>query len=285
MTKERIFALFISITVAATILATIIGPLNTQKNLVYDQTISDALQTTESAIRKYESENQALPKDLNQVYEANADLRSQADGKVTYKYISSNEFELCGTFKTSSEKEAKADTSNSGASMNDMYPELSSYYESYDSHPKGEKCYKKTAYYGSGFGSQYDYLDTSYSSSSASQSSQSSFSESSKDTERQTDIKALHGQLEAFYAQTGGYPSLSELNNPQWRATNLKGLDSEALRDPNGTSGVIVASPTKGAYAYAATPANCSGADSTCTTYILTAYLSTGKTYTKKSLN
>ena len=33
-----------------------------------------------------------------------------------------------------------------------------------------------------------------------------------RDTERQTDIKAVHGQLEAYYAQNGAYPALADLN-------------------------------------------------------------------------
>src|SRR5436190_17920257 len=51
-----------------------------------------------------------------------------------------------------------------------------------------------------------------------------------RDTERTTDIKALHGQLEAYYAQNGYYPQLSDVTT-----TNLKGLDPGALNDPKGT--------------------------------------------------
>src|SRR5437588_436170 len=34
-----------------------------------------------------------------------------------------------------------------------------------------------------------------------------------RNTERQTDIKALHGQVEAYYAQNGKYPTLANMND------------------------------------------------------------------------
>ena len=56
-----------------------------------------------------------------------------------------------------------------------------------------------------------------------------------RDTERKTDINALHGQLEAYSAETGKYPTLANVNNATFRAANLKGLDPAALQDPKGT--------------------------------------------------
>lgn len=41
----------------------------------------------------------------------------------------------------------------------------------------------------------------------------SSVSARAEDTERKTDIKAIHGQLEAYMAQNGKYPTLTELRN------------------------------------------------------------------------
>src|SRR5258708_1962844 len=57
-----------------------------------------------------------------------------------------------------------------------------------------------------------------------------------RDTERTTDIKALHGQIEAYYASKGNYPSLTDMNDSTWRGTNMKGLDQEALKDPKGST-------------------------------------------------
>ncbi|GIW60798.1 MAG: hypothetical protein KatS3mg087_1864 [Patescibacteria group bacterium] len=111
-----------------------------------------------------------------------------------------------------------------------------------------------------------------------------------RDTERQTDIKALHGQLEAYYAQNGRYPTLANLNDSTFRSNNLKGLDTEALQDPKGSSPTLVAAPAANSYAYAATPANCdNNTAGDCTGYTLTATLEGtidgSSTYTKTSLN
>lgn len=108
-----------------------------------------------------------------------------------------------------------------------------------------------------------------------------------RDTERKTDINALHGQLEAYQAQNGKYPTLANVNDSVWRSTNMKGLDPAALADPNNSaSQVLVAAPAANNYAYAVTPAACdNGAGGDCTQYTLTATLEGGGTYVKQSLN
>ncbi len=98
---------------------------------------------------------------------------------------------------------------------------------------------------------------------------------SARNTERQTDIKAIHGQLEAFSAQEGHYPTLANLNDANWRATNMKGLDKAALIDPQGSAASLVATPAKNIYSYQVTTdegracTNQNGND--CTKYTLTA--------------
>lgn len=104
-----------------------------------------------------------------------------------------------------------------------------------------------------------------------------------RDTERETDIKALHGQLEAYYADNGGYPSLTDFNTASWRATNMKGLDAEALKDPDGTAQTLAAAAAANVYSYVVTPAGC--ATDACTTYVLTATKEDASTYVKNSLN
>jgi prepilin-type N-terminal cleavage/methylation domain-containing protein len=111
-----------------------------------------------------------------------------------------------------------------------------------------------------------------------------------RDTERETDIKALHGQVEAYYAQNGKYPSLADMNDSTFVAANLKGLDHEAFRDPKGTVYTLAANPAADVYSYATTPANCdNGANGDCTSYTLTATLegtiNGSGTYAKQSLN
>ncbi|MBX4197416.1 prepilin-type N-terminal cleavage/methylation domain-containing protein [Candidatus Saccharibacteria bacterium] len=109
-----------------------------------------------------------------------------------------------------------------------------------------------------------------------------------RDTERKTDVNALHGQVEAYQAQNGKYPSLAQMNDSTFRGNNLKGLDAAALKDPNDQSAspTLAASPASNVYSYQATPANCdNGANGDCTTYTLTATLEAGGTYVKQSLN
>ncbi len=108
-----------------------------------------------------------------------------------------------------------------------------------------------------------------------------------RDTERQTDIKALHGQVEAFNAQKGYYPTLANMQDNAWLSANLKGLDTEAAHDPKGTAGNnINAAAGANRYAYTVTPTTCDNtAGNECTGYTLTATLEGGGTFAKTSLN
>ncbi len=101
-----------------------------------------------------------------------------------------------------------------------------------------------------------------------------------RDTERQTDIKAIHSQLEAYYAQNGYYPALAEVN-----ATNLAGLDSEALLAPNSATAIDSNAATTAKYQYAPSPSTCTTAAGDCTSYVLSAGLEAGGSYNKDSLN
>lgn len=120
-----------------------------------------------------------------------------------------------------------------------------------------------------------------------------------RDTERTTDIKAIHGQVEAYYAQNGSYPGLAELNSASWRSTNMKGLDAEALKDPKFQTGLsckdgsnnpqLASSPSTGCYGYAVFQTDgstaCTTAAGDCAKYTLTANLEAGGTTSKANLN
>ena len=112
-----------------------------------------------------------------------------------------------------------------------------------------------------------------------------------RDTQRQTDINAIQGHLEAYYASTGTYPTLAMLLDSGFRAKYMKGLDPEALNAPDGTP-IAATLPTNG-YSYVATAggAACPAATgttpdlvSTCDAYTLTADLENSTTnYVKQS--
>ncbi|HUP26189.1 MAG TPA: type II secretion system protein [Candidatus Limnocylindrales bacterium] len=110
-----------------------------------------------------------------------------------------------------------------------------------------------------------------------------------RDTERTTDIKALHGQIEAYYASKQHYPSLTDMNSSSWRTSNMKGLDQEALKDPKGNSYDLVDTTTAGRYVYHVTndsDSSCEADDNTCTKYTLTSTNEgTPPTFSKSNLN
>lgn len=109
-----------------------------------------------------------------------------------------------------------------------------------------------------------------------------------RNTERQTDIKTLHGQVEAYFAQNGKYPTLANMNDTAWRSTNMKGLDPDALKDPRGTAQTLVAAPGADVYAYAVVgsdDAACDNSTNDCMKYVFTATYEGGGTYVKNSLN
>ena len=109
-----------------------------------------------------------------------------------------------------------------------------------------------------------------------------------RDTERETDIKALYGQVEAYYAQNGKYPTLANMNDTTWRGTNMKGLDNEATRDPKNTSYNLVQTPAANVYAYnvlASDGTACDNSTKDCAQYTLTATLEAGGTFAKTNLN
>lgn len=99
-----------------------------------------------------------------------------------------------------------------------------------------------------------------------------------RDTERHTDINALHSRLEEYYGDRGGYPNT-------FNSTTFSGLDPLSLKDPNGTiisiaapvadqaAAQVVANPTAtGAqYLYVPYPTGCGAI--TCTGYVLKTYI------------
>ncbi len=94
------------------------------------------------------------------------------------------------------------------------------------------------------------------------------------DAERQTDILALQARLEAYYGDKGFYPGLTELNSPEWRLTNMRGLDPEVYSDPLGRRSTFAVNASVGQYGYSAS--GCGITRSDCQLYRLEARLSDG---------
>lgn len=101
-----------------------------------------------------------------------------------------------------------------------------------------------------------------------------------RNAERESDIKAIHTQLEAYFQEQNTYPTLANLNDSTWRSNNMKTLDAEALKDPKGTGQTLSGTVGANSYSYAGT-CDANG----CSTYTLTAVREGGTNFEKKNLN
>src|SRR5262249_27195549 len=98
-----------------------------------------------------------------------------------------------------------------------------------------------------------------------------------RNSKRSSDIATIQTQLEAFFQNSGYYPSLADMNSASWLTTNMKSLDQGALVDPsNATQSktlVNSGSPSK-QYGYQVTDSSggsCETTDTNCAKYTLTA--------------
>lgn len=124
--------------------------------------------------------------------------------------------------------------------------------------------------------------------SSAAGNGQGGVQSKAKDSKRQSDIKSLQTHLEAYYSEAGNYPSLAELNSSSWRKANMRGLDDNALQDPDSGSKTLAAASAPKVYAYQPTTSNggsCESASTSCQKFTLTAMLSNGQKYAVQDLN
>ncbi len=98
--------------------------------------------------------------------------------------------------------------------------------------------------------------------------------EDARDTERRTDVNAVYEHLEFYGAQNGGvYPTAIDMADTAWVATNLDGLDAEAVNDPSG-----------GTYTYTPTPSGCDNSTTDCDAFTYEASLEDGSTFSRQSL-
>lgn len=106
-----------------------------------------------------------------------------------------------------------------------------------------------------------------------------------RNSKRSTDVKSLQTQIEAYFSQSGYYPSRTDMNTLSWRQSNMKSLDGNAIKDPSSatcdpatstatSNPCLVGSPVAKAYSYAVTDSSgnsCESDDTTCAKYTLTA--------------
>lgn len=220
-----------------------------------DKITVSKINAASNSISDYARAQKKLPESLSE-------LSVKDTSGLTYKKLDDTSYELCATFIAAIP----------GRDLSEKSSQIYVY-----AHKRGYQC----------FTAEPATLSTP-TTSRQSTSTVASNQIRARDTERQTDIKALHGQIEAYYAQNGRYPTLINMNTTSFRSANMKGLDSEALKDPLGMQANLVARPTKNYYSYSVTSAsggNCDNTTNDCAVYVLTATLEAGGTYTKNSLN
>ncbi len=120
----------------------------------------------------------------------------------------------------------------------------------------------------------------------------------SRNDTRITAIKSLQDYIEKFYSQNTYYPSLADMNNPSWLATNLKSVTPSMYADPSWTASnkactknnqpILLSKSEPGCYGYDPTNSgvSCEADDTTCSDYTLTATLEDRQgTYTLRQLD
>jgi len=112
-----------------------------------------------------------------------------------------------------------------------------------------------------------------------------------RNSTRVTDIKLIQANLETYYAQSGFYPTLTELNSSAWTNSHLKNLQTSELQDPKykPNTARFVSTPTINIYSYqptSSTGGECDNKTVVCGKYTLTATLEGNSgTFVEKSLN
>lgn len=257
-------------------------------NSKQDNNTQKKAQEVATSLNKYISKNNKIPDKLDVI-----DVKDIPD---TIKYTKNDDgtYKFCVTYKAASSYGSSVDGFFTGDTLQSTQEKQNPYdynisdsnktytpstlYLSY-SHKKGENCQTVKPYV---------YNFDSYLDNPGSSDSNSSSSNSAKDTERKTDLKAIASQLEVYYANNGQYPTQANLNSSSWLATNLKGLDKEALKDPSGKTYYLYSSSYKGYYGYrpvASDGLTCNNSTYPCVKFTLTATLENGTKYTVKSLN
>jgi Tfp pilus assembly protein PilE len=113
---------------------------------------------------------------------------------------------------------------------------------------------------------------------------------------RVTRIKNTQSELESYYSRNGHYPSLTDLNNVNFRNKELTNFDQSNLLDPlsklSTQNLVLSSSPMNDMFAYEVTDSNgnsCEKDDMLCSKYNLTASyegkVSNSKYYVRQNID
>ena len=121
---------------------------------------------------------------------------------------------------------------------------------------------------------------------------------SSRNNKREAQLRILQEYVENFYSHNMYYPTLADMNNPNWLAANIKGFTSSMIQDPSWTATnkfcsvnqkpVLISHSQHGCFGYAPTNngVSCATLVKSCNHYTLTATLEQSNTvYTLRQLD
>ncbi len=94
------------------------------------------------------------------------------------------------------------------------------------------------------------------------------------DNLRKQKLRAISQKLTDYFNAYGQYPSYAQATDENW--LNSMSIKKEDLIDPGGTDWRVKNTPTKNYFAYQPRPTNCNNTNIICTTYTLSAVLSSG---------
>ncbi len=229
-----------------------------QRGVVSDRQAVSDMQDIKTGVTNYMLDKGRMPGDLTDIT-----ITGSAKDRLSnyeYKRGSGSAYDLCATFSTDTTK--KGESSSASDSSSDYYATI----DTFSSHKKGYQCFTEQA--------GYDYNTYNYDAPDSGNTLPiGDANDKANDSQIMTDLTILRSHLEAYYAGSGVYPTLAQLQDATWRSTNMVGLDSEAIVGPN--------SETIG-YGYTYTPAP-SGCQTDCSSFTLSAEYSDGTIYSVKS--
>ncbi len=108
------------------------------------------------------------------------------------------------------------------------------------------------------------------------------------DNQRRDNIDLIHRSLQAYFAEKGVYPDLTNMNSSGFRRGAFPDIEQADFKDPDDTDSRVVLTRTaqRGVYSYEPVDTNdytCEPVDRPCVGYTVSAVLSDGTVYSLSS--
>lgn len=284
MKNEKLYAIFLGGFSIALVAFALAVPVQGLRKKQLDQQTSTALTEVETALSEYSAKNNGeIPKSVNDLeFDEYSSLKDNKDtlSRITIEG-SGKDYKLCGFFytDTKSDDEKKQKEENAVSATIKYSFGSSAYGNRFSMHDKGNFCFDNDSY--SDYQDEISLNDynnlNSYDDMTA--------PTNAPDSERQSDIKSIFGQLEIYFAENGNYPAFDDMNSSDFRSSKFADVESSTFSDPEGMTDKFANLPMKNIYSYETTPMDCDNISQDCTGMILSATLSSGEIYEKIGSN